>query len=309
MNGKDWLRFWLLSLVWGTSFLWIKIAVSEVGPLVLVGFRVLIGALGLLAVLAAGRQMPGGWKALRPWLGTFALVGLVNIVVPFILISWSEQYIPSGIASILNSTTPLFSVVLATLFLRSERLTLARLAGLLVGFGGVVVLFLPEIASGSDPNLAGQAAMLLATLSYAGGGILVRLKGHGLPTNVQAFLQLASASLIVWAAALGLEHPLTLPAQPLTWLALLWLGLLGSCLAYILYFALIHNIGPVRAATVTYVLPLIGVLLGAVFLGEQLTWTAVAGGGLILSGIWVMNLKPRVKVNHGGTENTEIYKV
>ncbi len=307
MSGKDWLRFWLLSLVWGTSFLWIKIAVSEVGPLVLVGFRALIGALGLLGVLAAGKELQGGWSRLRPWLGAFALVGLINIVVPFVLISWSEQYIPSGIASILNSTTPLFSMILATVFLRSERLTLARLAGLVVGFGGVVLMFLPEIFSGSAqrPNLAGQAAMLVAALSYAGGGILVRLKGGGLPSNVQAFLQLASASLIVWAAALGFEHPLVLPALPLTWLALLWLGLLGSCLAYILYFSLIHSIGPVRASTVTYVLPLIGVLLGAVFLGEQLTWTAVAGGGLILSGIWVMNLKPRANINHRGTEVTE----
>ena len=304
MSGKDWARFWLLSLVWGTSFLWIKIAVSEVGPLVLVGFRVLIGALGLLGVLWAGKELQGGWSRLRPWLGVFALVGLINIVVPFVLISWSEQYIPSGIASILNSTTPLFSMILATVFLRSERLTLARLAGLVVGFGGVVLMFLPEIESGSDPNLAGQAVMLVAALSYAGGGILVRLKGGGLPSNVQAFLQLASASLIVWAAALGFEHPLVLPALPLTWLALLWLGLLGSCLAYILYFALIHSIGPVRASTVTYVLPLIGVLLGVVFLGEQLTWPEIAGGALILSGIWVMNLKPR-QINHRDTEVTE----
>jgi drug/metabolite transporter (DMT)-like permease len=300
MSGKDWIRFWLLSLVWGTSFLWIKIAVGEVGPLVLVGFRVLIGALGLLGVVWAGKEL-GNWQKLRPLLGVFALVGLINIGVPFALISWSEQYIPSGIASILNSTTPLFSMLLATVFLRSERLTPGRLLGLLVGFGGVVVMFLPELASGAaqGSNLAGQAAMLVATLSYAGGGILVRLKGGGLPTNVQAFLQLASASLIVWAAALGLEHPLVLPALPLTWLALLWLGLLGSCLAYILYFSLIHSIGPVRASTVTYVLPLIGVLLGAAFLGEQLTWPALAGGGLILSGIWVMNLKPRQKFHRG----------
>ncbi len=290
MTSKDWIRFVGLSLIWGTSFLWIKIAVQEVSPFVLVGFRTFFGAAGLLVILLAGRSIRLN-RADLPWLRIFAVIGLFNVALPFVLISWSEQYIASGLASILNSTVPLFAMILAPLLLSDDRWSAAKGIGLLVGFSGVVILFLPEIFRGVTGNILAQAAMLLATLSYAFGGVYTRLKAKGLPVELQAFLQLLLASLMVWAATIGIDRPIRLPHLPLTWLALLWLGLLGSCLAYILYFSLIHSIGPTRASTVTYVTPLVGVVLGAVFLGEQLYWQEILGGLLIVSGVVVMNLR------------------
>ena len=291
MSTKDWLRFWILGLIWGTSFLWIKIAVTEVSPFVLVGFRTLFGALGLLVILWSQKTFPRSWKEIRPWLGVFAVVGLINVALPFVLISWSEQYISSGIASILNSTVPLFTMLLAPLVLRDDRMTLPKTAGLVIGFVGVLILFSPELAQGTNQGLVGQGVMLLATLSYAAGSIYVRLKARGLAPQLQAFLQLGTATVMVWLFTGAAEHPILLPRLPLTWLALLWLGLLGSCVAYILFFALMNSIGPTRTTMVTYIPPLVGVLLGALFLGEHLNWQAILGGVLILSGIAVVNMK------------------
>ena len=291
MSRKNWVRFVVLGLIWGTSFLWIKIAVQEISPFVLVGFRTLFGAAGLLVILLVGKSVRLRWSDLRPWLGIFTVVGLFNVALPFVLISWSEQYIESGLASILNSTVPLFAMILAPLLLNDDRWSLTKFIGLLLGFAGVVTLFLPQFSSGVTGNILGQSLMLLATLSYAFGGVYIRLKTKGLPPQLQAFLQLVLASLMVWAFTLVVGRPIRLPQLPLTWLALLWLGLLGSCTAYILYFSLIHSIGPTRTTTVTYFTPLFGVILGAVFLGERLFWQEILGGLMIVSGIIVVNLK------------------
>jgi drug/metabolite transporter (DMT)-like permease len=291
MSTKDWLRFWILGLIWGTSFLWIKIAVTEVSPYVLVGFRTLFGALGLLVIMWSQKTFPKTWGEIRPWLGVFAVVGLINVALPFVLISWSEQYIPSGIASILNSTVPLFTMLLAPLVLRDDRMTLPKTTGLVIGFVGVLILFSPELAQGINQGLVGQGVMLLATLSYAAGSIYVRLKARGLAPQLQALLQLGTATVMVWLFTGLAERPVVLPRLPLTWLALVWLGLLGSCVAYILFFALMNSIGPTRTTMVTYIPPLVGVLLGAIFLGEHLNWQSILGGVLILSGIAVVNMK------------------
>jgi drug/metabolite transporter (DMT)-like permease len=291
MSTKDWLRFWILGLIWGTSFLWIKIAVTEVSPYVLVGFRTLFGALGLLVILWSQKTLRGGWKEIRPWLGVFGVVGLVNVALPFVFISWSEQYISSGIASILNSTVPLFTMLLAPIVLRDDRMTIPKTVGLVIGFVGVLILFSPELAQGINQGLLGQAGMLVATLCYAIGSIYVRLKARGLAPQLQAFLQLGTATVMVWLFTGVVERPIVLPHLAITWLALVWLGLLGSCVAYILFFALMNTIGPTRTTMVTYIPPLVGVLLGALFLGEQISWQAILGGALILSGIAVVNMK------------------
>ncbi len=290
MDKKDWLRFWLLGVVWGTSFLWIKIAVTEVSPFVLVSFRTLFGMLGLAAILAVSPSARPDRAAILKTLPAFVLIGLFNVAVPFTLISWAEKFIDSGVASILNSTTPLFSIVLAPLFLKDDPFTWRKAAGLLVGFLGVFVLLSPDLGQAMSSNLLGQGAMLLATLSYAGATIYARKASQGLPAPYQSFMQLLLATVFMWTLTLASERPLHLPALPITWVALLWLGLLGSCLAYLLYFTLLHNIGPTRTTTVTYTLPLFGVILGAVFLGERLYVQSIIGGALIISGILVVNL-------------------
>ncbi len=171
MKSKDWLAFLALGAIWGSSFLWIKIAVQEIGPFTLVAFRLLFGLLGLSVVAAYTR--PEFPKQRRMWL-ILTIIGFTNNALPYVMISWGEQYIDSAVAAILNSTTPLFAMVFAHLFLRDDRLTLPRLVGILVGFAGIVILVSRDLLSGLQINLLAQLAVLLASVLYAGTSVFAR---------------------------------------------------------------------------------------------------------------------------------------
>jgi len=291
---RDWLTFSLLGLVWGSSFLWIKVAVQEVGPATLVGFRLLIGLLGLAVVVAVRRPaLPRDRRTLI----VLGVLGITNTALPFILISWGEQFIDSAIASILNGTVPLFTIVIAHLALHDDRITTPRILGLVTGFLGVVVLMSRDLGAESRAgSVLGQAAVLAAALSYAGSSVFARRNLRLVDPVVQAFLPLIAADSVAWITALASEAPLQIPRLPITWLALAWLGLLGSCLAYLLYFHLLHAVGPTRATMVTYVFPVVGVILGVVFLGELADWHLVVGALLVALGIGVVNFKRRASV-------------
>jgi drug/metabolite transporter (DMT)-like permease len=133
--------------------------------------------------------------------------------------------------------------------------------------------------------------MLLATLSYASASVYARAKTRGMQPQVTAFMQFAASTVLIWLLMLAVDRPLKFPALAITWGGLLWLGLLGSCLAYLLYYSLLHSVGPTRTMLVTYATPLVGVVLGAVFLGEAVAWHDALGGLLIVSGVGVVNLK------------------
>lgn len=302
MSPKDWFRFWAAGLIWSTSFLWIKIAVSEISPLVLVGFRTLFATLGVLVFLLGGKAIRLKWEQIQSRLGFFALIGLLNVALPFVLISWGEQYISSGVASILNSTTPLFTSILAIFLLQEDRITFAKFLGLLIGFTGVVALFLPEFSKQTTNSIGGLAAVLIGSFFYAISGILIKRNPPGIPSDVLVLFQFGFACLIIWSTAVAIEKPIVFPRLPLTWTALLWLGLLGSSLASIYYFALLRSIGPTRATMVTYVPPFFGLLLGAIFLNEKLGWEVWSGGLLILVGIAVVNYNHREKQKSANTE-------
>jgi drug/metabolite transporter (DMT)-like permease len=290
MKLKDWLAFILLGLAWGSSFLWIKIAVQEIGPFTLVALRLLFGILGLLAVVDFTRpQWPG---SRRLWL-VLVVLGLTNTAVPFVLISWGELYIDSAVAAILNSTVPLFTMVIAHLFLSDDRLTLPRLVGLLAGFAGVIVILSRDLDfnGGFEGSVLGQVAVLIAALFYAGSGVYARRNTHGLSPIVQALVPLLVADSAIWLAVPLTESPFTLPQLSLTWLAVVWLGLVGSCFAYLLYYYLLHSIGPTRTTLVTYVFPLVGVALGVLFLNELLDWQLFVGGSMVVGSIAVVNLR------------------
>ncbi|HUV16007.1 MAG TPA: EamA family transporter [Pelolinea sp.] len=294
MKSKDWLLFWFLGIVWGTSFLWIKIGVKELSPVLLVGYRTLFASIGLGFIwLLTKKNYTLKWQEVRGRLFDFFLMGAFNIAIPWMMFSWAGQFIDSGVSSILNSAMPLFTILISPIFISDDRITMPKVAGLITGFVGVVILMSPGIREGWTSSLAGQAVALMATVFYAIGTVYARKKGHGLPAQLQAFLQLSMGSLIIWIVALFIEHPITLPQLPITWVATLWLGLLGSCLAYIIYFKLLHEIGPTRMSMVTYIPPLVGVLLGVVFLGERFYWQALFGALLILSGISIVNLRPK----------------
>jgi drug/metabolite transporter (DMT)-like permease len=287
---KTWGAFGLLGLVWGSSFLWIKLALREVSPFTLVGYRLLFGLVGMALVIAVAR--PRFPKNKRVWL-ILAVLGLTNTAIPFVLISWGEQSIDSAMASILNSTVPLFTLVIAHFALADERITWKRSLGLLIGLGGVRILVGGDLDLGNmGGRVSGQVAVLAAAVFYAGSAVLARRELKDVDSIMQATVPLISGDVAIWAAAAALETPIVLPQLPLTWAALIWLGLLGSCLAYLLYFYLLKTIGATRSTMVTYVFPVVGVVLGVMFLQEQLSWRLLAGGGLVLAGIVIVNRQP-----------------
>ncbi len=292
MSWKQALAFATLALAWGSSFLWIKLAVQEVGPLTLVGYRLSFGIVGLLALIAFKR--PALPRRARDWVG-LAFLGIINTAIPFTLISWGEQSIDSAVASILNGTVPFFTLLIAHLALSDERMTLQRWLGLLAGFGGVVLLLSRDLSWGQfRADLLGQLAILGAAVSYAIGIVHARRNLGGIAPLTQALVSVGVADAFIWTAALNAESGNLVPAQPLTWLALGWLGLLGTGLAYALYYYLVQSIGPSRTSMVTYVMPVIGVALGVAFLGEPLSWQLGAGAALILSGVWIVNRRRRL---------------
>lgn len=288
MKLKDWFAFIGLGLAWGSSFLWIKIAVAEIGPFTLVALRLLFGVLGLLVVVALQRP---AWPEWGPVWRALVIIGMTNTAIPFVLISWGELYIDSAVAAVLNSTVPLFTMIIAHLYLSDDRLSATRLFGLLIGFVGVVILLLRDLEAGFGGSAPGQGAVLLAAMFYAGSSVYARRNTRGITPVVHALVPLIAADVAIWLVTPLVESPLTLPALPLTWLAIVWLGLIGSCLAYLLYFYLLHSVGPTRSTLVTYVFPLVGVVLGVIFLNERLDWNLLVGGSMVVGSIAVVNAR------------------
>jgi len=288
MRRREWAAFWLLGLIWGSSFLWIKLAVEDISPSLLVALRLAFGLLGL-AAWAVLRRQSVRWPSDRAGWGRYFFMGVVNTALPIALISWSELHIASGLAAILNATTPLFTLIIAHLWLHDERITPTRLLGLAAGFLGVLVVVLPDLmGSEQATDLVGQLAVLLAAACYATGSTFSRRHLRSEPAFTQAFLVLLTADAVSWVFVLAGERPIHWPSSTTTWFAAAWLGILGSGLAYLLYFFLIRSWGVTRTSMVTYVLPVLGLLLGSVYLDEAIGWNMLAGLGLILVGIaWV----------------------
>lgn len=290
MSPKHWAAFILLGAIWSSSFLWIKIAVQEIGPFTLVGFRVLFGALA--AVLASVLTRTAWPRDRATWL-TYAILGVTSVALPFVLISWGEQTIDSAVASILNATTPLFTIVIAHALLHDDRLTGQKILGVLTGFGGVVVLLSKDLLPGAQNSILGQLAVIVASFFYAASSVYARKKTEHVPGLVRGAAPLVTASLAMGLVIPIAEHPLRLPSLPLTWVALLWLGILGSGLALVLWYYLLHAIGPTRTTLVSYIFPMGGVVLGVIFLKEQLSWQLFMGVLLIIVSVIVVNWNPR----------------
>ena len=271
--------------MWGSVYLWIKTASQEFGPLTIVAFRVVLGVVGFLVIfLVLKRKLffRQHWKF-------FLVLSIFNIVLPFSLIAWSQQFISSGMSSILNSTSALMTLVLAHWLIPDDRLNSAKVIGLLLGFGGVVVLMSNQIADGHENALLGQAAMLGGAFCYACGAIIARRNAKGIAPEAIAMGQAIFGALVMVPIALAVEGPFHLPRQPLTWLALLWLGVISTCVSHILYFSLIKSAGATRTQMVTYIIVLIATVLGIIFLGETPNWQFFVGGALVISGILIVN--------------------
>jgi len=286
MKIKHWVAFIGLSVAWGSSFFWNKLALQELGPYSLVAMRLLLGLIGMLGGLLIRRpELP---QTRREWL-VLGLLGLTNTAIPFSMIAWSLKFIDSTVVSILVSSTPIFTVILAHFFIQEERLVARKFLGVLVGFFGVVVLFWRGVVHVGGMGLVGQLLVLGATFLYAVSAIIVKRETSKLDPLIQSFFSILVADIFMWLVVLFAEPTFIVPTQTVTWGALVWLGIIGSALAYHLFFYLIGNIGPTRTSLITYLMPLVGLSLGVLLLGEDFDLQLVFGGVLVLFSIWVVN--------------------
>jgi len=278
--------FLALSLIWGASFLFIKVGLQGLSPAQVVLGRILLGAVTLAVIMAVTRRT---WpREPRVW-GHMIVVGTFFCAVPFTLFAWAEQSLPSSLASIYNAATPIMTLLLTPLLLRSERLDRARILGLVVGVAGVVVLSGPwQLLGAGDPRatLPAQLACLGATMSYGFAGLYLRRFVSGLPYDsvTLSAVQLAMASVVVLLLApFDARGPVSLTAPVV--LGILALGVAGTGVAYIWYTRVLRDWGPVRASTITYLAPVLGVLLGVLVLGESIHWYEPVGGAIVVAGI------------------------
>jgi drug/metabolite transporter (DMT)-like permease len=275
-------QYLALALVWGASFLFIKVGLEGLSPTQVVLGRLAAGAtaLGLVTVVSR-RPLP---RDLAVW-GHLFLVALLLCVVPFLLFSWAETSISSGLASIYNATTPLMAMLVALAALPSERPTRTRLAGLLVGFAGVVLVLGPWGFRGSGA-VAGQLACLGATACYGTATVYLRrfVSPRGLPATTVATVQVGLGALVMLVAApFVAAAPVHLTPRVVA--SVLALGVLGTGLAYVWLTNIVVGWGATNASTVTYLTPLVGVVLGVVLLGERLTWNQPVGALVVVLGI------------------------
>ena len=284
-----WLLFIMLSIAWGSSYFFIKVGVEEgLRPFTLIAWRLAIALVALLVIVRLTRSRLPREPVTLARLG---FLGVINVAIPFALITWAEQYIGSALASILNGLVPLFAIVFAGLALHDEPIIVNRLVGLLVGFAGAVLLIARHVAPapGHDPTLevVGELAVILSSASYAASGVFIRRSFGGRllvddpetgpralrPVEI-ALPQNAAAFVLVTLAALALEPApgggLPVPPTSSAWLAVAWLGVLGSAVAYLIYFRILNAWGVTRTTAVTYVMPIVGITLGVIILHETI---------------------------------------
>jgi len=271
MKLKNFLLLILLAALWGPSFLFIKVAVAEIPPLTLVLGRVGIAAVLLTVfLLAQGKSLPRSrtvWRHL-------AIMGLIHNAIPFVLFGWGEQYIDSALASILNGTVPLFTIVLAHYFVADDRLTPAKLIGVLIGFAGLILLITPSFGDGLQGTTFGLVAVALACLLYGVAIVYSRNNLRGLPPLVAPAGQMIMATIYLLPLSLLVDRPfsLSLPTLPAIG-SMLALGVLGTAVAFVVYYRLLETAPASYVSMTTYVIPVFGVILGVLVLNEELPGT------------------------------------
>src|SRR5258708_19691491 len=291
---KDYLVLFALAALWGASFLFMKVAIDDMSPLTLVAVRLVLGALGLLLVVPFRPSIMKGWDT---HLWAFFIVAFFNAVIPYLAISWGEEYVSSGMAAILNATTPLAVVIISHWWPGGERLTWTRIGGVMIGLVGVGLV----VGSGgftrktSPLYIWGTLLVLLGSASYALGGLFARKMLVGLPSMQPAIGQTAMGAVML-APIAGIAfalHPQQTFHVPLIWAlgSAIALALGGTSLAYICYYWLLERVGPTRTLIVTYLLPCTPLIYAAVLLHESVDITAILGIILVLIGIFFTGKK------------------
>lgn len=274
MGLLQWLMLITLSILWGGSFFFNEIALRGLPPLVVVWGRVGVGCLGLCAIIAMSsldvREHLGRWK-------DFLVMGVLNTAVPFSLIVWGQQYIDSGLASVINATTPAFTILFANFLTNDERASVRKFAGAVIGMGGVATLIGTDALSGFGNHIWGQAAIMGAAMSYALSAIYGR-RLAGIPSLVTACGQLTASTLVLAPIVIALARPWELPMPGWDAIgAVVGLGLVCSALAYILFFRILATAGATNVQLVTLLIPFSASSLGIMVLGEPFSWRLVVG--------------------------------
>jgi len=288
MGVLDWGLLFVLSMLWGGSFFFSKIALKEVGPLTIVLARGVIATLALYVYLRAARQaIP---TATDQWTAFFGM-GLLNNLIPFSLIVWGQTQITSGLASILTATTPIFSIVVAHFFTEDEPITPNKIAGIVLGLLGVGVLMAGVTDTSRSQPILALIACLAGALSYGAAGVFGRrFSRMRIAPAVGAFGQIAATTIMVVPTMLVLgEFPRTLVPSGPTIMSLLSLGVFSTALAYIMFFRILAVSGAVNSSLVTLLIPVSAIVLGSLFLGERLTYNQFAGMALISLGLLLID--------------------
>ena len=286
MPARDAIDLVILGALWGASFLFMRVAAPAFGPVTLIAVRVSIAAVLLLPLMARERGLSQARRAAGP----LVLVGALNTAIPFTLFAYAALTLPAGLSSVLNASVPLFGALVGLVWL-GQRPRPQQVAGLALGFAGVLVLAWPRLASPADWRAV--VAAIAATVLYAVSAHLTRQTLGGVRPLVVAGGSMAGAAVLLLPFA-AVWPPAAMPSSG-AWLTALALGVASTAIAYVMYFRLIARSGPTVAMMVTYLVPVFGVTWGALFLGERLASTALAGGALVLSGVGLATLQPRTR--------------
>ncbi len=295
MGIAEWLLLILLSMVWGGSYLFNALAVESLPPLTIVALRLWTGAI-VLNIFSAlrGIRLPAGRRSWK----IYFIMGLINNVIPFSLIVWGQTRIAGGLASILNATTPLFTVLIAHRFTQDERLSASKITGLLIGFTGVVFIIGSGALSGFGLQSAAQLAVLCASFSYASAGVFGRRLGKmGTSPIAAATGQVSASALMLVPAVLLVDRPWQLPVPPASAVgSVLFLGILSTALAYIIYFRILERAGATNLLLVTFLIPVNANILGIVFRGEYIQAGQVGGMILVFLSLVLINRQSLVLI-------------
>ncbi len=283
----DWLLLLALGFMWGTSYVFIKIGVQTLPTFTLIASRLGIGLAVLATVLiVAGEPLPRNPRIY----GHLLVMSMVNIVLPFALITTAERSVDSALAAILNGAVPLFVIVFAALFLHDEPMTVNRVAGLVIGYAGVIVLVSRSLGAGlTQSSLEGELALIASTALYGAGAVYSRRNVRGLRPMIPAFFQVLFAFLIVSVIALAFERPWTVSWNFDAVGSVIWLGILGSGFAYLVNFRLLARIGATRTSLVSYLLPVVGIIAGAIAFQETADARVIFGTALVIGGVALVN--------------------
>ena len=293
LSARAWAGLVLLALIWGASFLSVRIALIEVPVITSVLHRTFWAMLVLWAVVAVMRlPLP---RDPRIW-GAFLVMGCLNNVIPFALMAWAQLHVETGLASILNASTAIFGVIVAALVLADERLTLRKAVGVTIGFLGVATAIGLDALAGFDLRSVAQIAVIAGTLSYALAGAWARLRLSGLAPEVAAAGMLTGSTFVLLPAALLIDGLPRFDLAPLTWVAMGYYSLIATAGAYLLFYRVLASAGSGNAMLVTLLIPPVAILLGAIVLGETLHPSAFVGLALLVLGMLILDGRPLARL-------------